>query len=404
MTCDDVSVSHRCGGDIGHIRFCDLDPDNVDIVLNMRDDDHVVTATCGEGEMALVHTNAPYSPLVLKYLAFRVLDSATHDLPLTVEDNLNGSYFVLFTPTAPGAHEFHAKVFGVHIRERQPRQDYSVSAPGAGAGGGVGGRGKDLVSSTESSPTGYMDALRINNNNNATGDGVAYQGAGGGVAYQGARGDGRSEGSGMDMLLSRGPVSALRGHRTTQQDPTFPPNQVKGEQGMTGEQGAPGRQGMTVGHWAPGAPEDVVTSREDRIRYAVPGDYIAPCPVKPYPVPSRFTPSPPLPPSVGAEMGVYKIPYGVPGGYVESIKPAREHRESARSDTSGCASMTGAASKTGLDAGAGPGSVDMVCSREASVTAHHTRRPSVSDDNEYGERWKQWPQMDVPAGQTLSLT
>ena len=101
--------------DIGYIRFCDLSPSAVDIVAELNQD-AVMKAFCHSEQMVLVHTNQEYNRDVPNHLQIRLVDPHGSNVRITIEDNGNGSYFVVFTPGVPGRYVLHVRLFGIDIK------------------------------------------------------------------------------------------------------------------------------------------------------------------------------------------------------------------------------------------------------------------------------------------------
>ena len=103
--------------DIGYMKYCNLSPFDIDVVSNVSTS-NVMTAYRGKIENILIHTNlGRYRPEILNYLTVQILDPTNSCLPVTIEDNKDGSYFAVYTPQIEGRHILHVKLYGVPVKE-----------------------------------------------------------------------------------------------------------------------------------------------------------------------------------------------------------------------------------------------------------------------------------------------
>jgi len=92
---------------LGYLRLCDAAPDDIQLTQAAGS-----RATCNREFAVLIQTNHSQCIDAEPYLEVQLVDSTGDGLPTRIVNNNDGSYQVVFTPTKPGLHQLHVRLYG----------------------------------------------------------------------------------------------------------------------------------------------------------------------------------------------------------------------------------------------------------------------------------------------------
>jgi len=140
---------------LGYLRLCDAMPDGVELRPLSGDQ-----ATCRREFTAVIKTNHSDCIDAEQHLDVQVTDDAGGPVQMTMLNNGDGSYHVVFTPTKPGMHRMNVRLFGITVSSSPleisvaneavlPNRVLDYSAPSAKSNGSLNTSSQYKSSSSE---------------------------------------------------------------------------------------------------------------------------------------------------------------------------------------------------------------------------------------------------------------